>query len=106
MPGPELLLMGAPRQMIGWLRTHWRGVAAGLLASVATTAGVIAGLSTTQNRLLWLIGAGASAGLAVLLSPLAARHQIERERPDGSSRQQSTQPGSTGRAGARVAAWL
>jgi tetratricopeptide (TPR) repeat protein len=81
MPRDSHPSQGLPGRVAGWLRAHWRGITAGLLASGGTTAGVIAGLSSTHQRLLWLISAGACAGLAVLLSLLPGHHSIRRELP-------------------------
>jgi hypothetical protein len=64
-----------------WFHAHWRGVVAGFLAGGGTAAGVVAGLSTTHDRLPWLVGTGACAGLAVLVSLLPTRHPLRHERP-------------------------
>lgn len=56
-----------------WFRAHWRGILAGLLAGVGTPAGIIAGLASKQDRGWWLLGAGACAGLAALVSILPSR---------------------------------
>jgi tetratricopeptide (TPR) repeat protein len=75
-------MRGLPaRRVGGWLHAHWRIVGVGLLAGVGTAAGVVAGLSATRHRPLWLLSAGACAGLAALVSLLPSRHQ-QRDLPD------------------------
>jgi hypothetical protein len=89
MQGRQHQSQRSARRAARWLRGHWRMVSAGLLASGGAPIGVIAGLSSTHHRVLWLIGAGACAGLAVLISLLPARPP-----PDQPPNSRVLEPGS------------